>query len=94
MHSRKRPGGPFLWLQAGYFLDESDPDILVLRREDGSFVAAFSAVGATKKSLREAAEEDQRQKAHSSHGPCTAEEAVADSNWCNRSSPRNFRGEA
>ena len=26
-----------------YHLDESDPDILVLRRQDGSFVAAFSA---------------------------------------------------
>jgi hypothetical protein len=28
-----------------YSLDESDPDILVLRRQDGSFVAAFSARG-------------------------------------------------
>ena len=26
-----------------YYLDESDPDIVVLRRQDGSFVAAFSA---------------------------------------------------
>ena len=31
-----------------YFIDESDPDIVVLRRQDGSFVAAFSAMGATK----------------------------------------------
>jgi hypothetical protein len=30
-----------------YYLDESDPDILVLRRQDDSFVAAFSASGAT-----------------------------------------------
>ena len=29
-----------------YYLDESDPDIVVLRRQDGSFVAAFSARGA------------------------------------------------
>jgi hypothetical protein len=41
-----------------YYLDESDPDILILRRQDGSFVAAFSAQGATKEGIREAAEED------------------------------------
>ena len=29
----------------GYYLDESDPDIVVLRRQNGSFVAAFSARG-------------------------------------------------
>ena len=26
-----------------YYLDESDPDIVILRRSDDSFVAAFSA---------------------------------------------------
>jgi hypothetical protein len=31
-----------------YYLDQSDPDVLILRRRDGSFVAAFSARGATK----------------------------------------------
>jgi hypothetical protein len=31
-----------------YFLDESDPDIALLRRQDGSFLAAFSAQGATR----------------------------------------------
>jgi hypothetical protein len=41
-----------------YFLDESDPDILLLRRQDGSFVAAFSAQGATREGIAEAAEED------------------------------------
>jgi len=41
-----------------YYLDESDPDIVVLRRQDGAFVAAFSAQGATKEGIREAAEED------------------------------------
>ncbi len=46
-------------------MDESDPDILVLRRQDGSSVAAFSALGATKESIREAAEEDEQQKAYS-----------------------------
>ena len=41
-----------------YYLDEADPDILVLRRQDGSFVAAFSARGATKEGIAQAAEED------------------------------------
>ena len=41
-----------------YFLDESDPDILLLRRQDGSFVAAFSARGATREGFVEAARED------------------------------------
>jgi hypothetical protein len=31
-----------------YYLDESDPDVVLLRRQDDSFVAAFSAEGATK----------------------------------------------
>jgi hypothetical protein len=44
-----------------YHLDESDPDILVLRRQDGSFVAAFSARGATESSIVEAAKEDYRE---------------------------------
>ena len=42
----------------GYRLDESDSDVLVLRREDGSVVAAFSARGATREGIVEAAEED------------------------------------
>jgi hypothetical protein len=41
-----------------YYLDESDPDVLVLRRQDGTFVAAFSAQGATREGLVEAARED------------------------------------
>jgi hypothetical protein len=41
-----------------YYLDESDPDILVLRRQDSVFVAAFSSQGATKEGIREAAEKD------------------------------------
>jgi hypothetical protein len=34
-------------LPTHYYLDESDPDVLVLRRQDGTFVAAFSAQGVT-----------------------------------------------
>ncbi len=41
-----------------YHIDESDPDIVVLRRQDGAFVAAFSACGATKEAIVEAAKED------------------------------------
>ncbi len=44
-----------------YYLDESDPDVLILRRQDGAFVAAFSARGATKEGLIQAAEEDYRE---------------------------------
>ena len=41
-----------------YHLDESDPDVVVLRRQDGAFVAAFSARGATDSSIVDAARED------------------------------------
>jgi hypothetical protein len=41
-----------------YYLDESDPDIVFLRRQDGAFVAAFSASGATREGIVEAAKED------------------------------------
>jgi len=44
-----------------YYLDESDPDIVILRRQDGAFVAAFSASGATREGIAEAAEEDYRE---------------------------------
>jgi hypothetical protein len=52
------------WLAPTYFLDESDPDILVLRRADGSFVAAFSASGATRDGILQAAQEDYRLRHH------------------------------
>jgi hypothetical protein len=41
-----------------YHLDESDPDVVVLRRQDGAFVAAFSACGVTKEGIVGAAKED------------------------------------
>jgi hypothetical protein len=41
-----------------YYLDESDPDVVVLRRQDGTFVAAFSSIGVTEKGILEAATED------------------------------------
>jgi hypothetical protein len=45
-------------LKFDYYLDESDPDVLVLRRQDGTFVAAFSAQGATREGIVEASKED------------------------------------
>ena len=45
-------------LPSTYYLDESDADILLLRRQDGTFVAAFSASGATREGIVEAAMED------------------------------------
>jgi hypothetical protein len=43
-----------------YHIDESDPDIVVLRRQDGTFVAAFSAYGVTREGIVQAAKEDYR----------------------------------
>jgi hypothetical protein len=48
----------FLFPSFNYYLDESGPDILILCRQDDSFVAAFSAGGATKEGIIEAAKED------------------------------------
>src|SRR5919206_154176 len=47
-----------------YYLDESDADIVLLRRQDGAFVAAFSARGATKEGILEAGEEEEEEMAH------------------------------
>lgn len=48
--------GTVLELPSGYYL-ERDPDILILRRLDGSMVGAFSARGAAPEDIRRAAEE-------------------------------------
>jgi len=59
-----------------YYLDESDPDVVVLRRQDGAFVAAFSARGATREAIREAAQENYRALVgeHARSGDPAAEE--------------------
>ena len=49
---------PLILPKFDYHLDESDPDVLVLRRQDGAFVAAFSACEATKEGIVGAAKED------------------------------------
>jgi hypothetical protein len=43
-----------------YYLEESDPDVVILRREDGTYVAAFSAMGATNEGIIDAVKEDRR----------------------------------
>jgi hypothetical protein len=53
-------------LPTDYRMDKADADVAVLRRQDGSFVAAFSALGATGEAIRRAAEED-RVKGERSH---------------------------
>ena len=58
-----------------YFLDESDPDVIVLRRQDGTFVAAFSAQGATKEGIRQAAQDDYRALVEA-HTDCLAPSAT------------------
>jgi hypothetical protein len=45
-----------LALPNSYYLDESDPDIVILRRQDSTFVAAFST-RASKEGIVEAARE-------------------------------------
>ena len=51
----------FLFPKFSYYLDERDPDVVILRRQDGAFVAAFSARGATKEGIVEAAKEHYRE---------------------------------
>jgi hypothetical protein len=45
-------------LPPGYRLDRSDPDVWALRRPEGWVVAHFSAQGATREAIEEAARED------------------------------------
>ncbi len=49
-----------LFPKFNYYLDESDPDVVILRRQDDAFVAAFSANGASREGIMEAAKEDYR----------------------------------
>ncbi len=66
-------GAPLLLPKFDYHLDESDADVLVLRRQDGSFVAAFSACGATRGGIVEAAKEDYRALLREHAGPLSLE---------------------
>lgn len=48
-----------------YYLDESEPDIVILRRQDDSFVAALSASGPTREGNIDTAKEDYRDLVYS-----------------------------
>jgi hypothetical protein len=52
-----------------YYLDESDPDVVLLRRRDGSPVAAFSAMEATREGILQAAKEDRARALAESEPP-------------------------
>jgi DNA-binding SARP family transcriptional activator len=60
--------GLSLDLPTGYYL-ERDPDVLVLRRRDGSMVGAFSARGAAPEALKRAIEESSQGATTSSLAP-------------------------
>jgi hypothetical protein len=47
-----------LFAKFDYYLDESDPDVVILRRQDGAFMAAFSSRVATREGIVKAAKED------------------------------------
>ena len=51
-----------VYLPPGYYLDRSDPEVLVLRRGEGSAVARFSAPGYLAESVEQEAWEDHRQR--------------------------------
>ena len=59
-----------------YQLDEPDPDVAVLRRQDGTIVATFSVRGATREGILEAAKEDYRRlvEAQAASGTMVREE--------------------
>lgn len=59
-----------------YYLDQSDPDVVIVRRQDGTFVAAFSARGATKEGILEAAKEDRRELIQAHANPLSPEAAI------------------
>jgi hypothetical protein len=52
--------GERLSLPRHYFIDEWDPDAVILYRQDYAFVAAFSAKGVTREGIIEVAREDYR----------------------------------
>ena len=59
-----------------YYLDQSDPDVVILRRQEGSFVAAFSARGVTKDGILEAAREHRRALTRAHTSPLGPEAAM------------------
>ncbi len=54
----------------GYTLDRSDPDVLVLRRDDRkrTFVAVFSSTGVSPQGILDAVKEDRDRRGHGQKG--------------------------
>ena len=81
-----RPPGSSL--PAGYTLDGSDPDVAILRRPDGSFSAAFSAMGMTRTGIVCAIEDDRRRYPEAyeqGNGHSRGGEGVVEEPPCSRS---------
>ena len=51
-----------MYLPPGYYLDRSDPEVLILRSPEREFVARFSASGYLAESVEQRAWEDHRQR--------------------------------
>jgi hypothetical protein len=51
-----------MYLPPGYYLDRSDPEVLILRSPEEEFVARFSAPGYLAESVEQQAWEDHRQR--------------------------------
>ena len=49
-------------LPPGYYLDRTDPEVLILRSEEGALVARFSSRGYEAESIEREAWEDHRQR--------------------------------
>ncbi len=49
-------------LPPGYYLDRSDPEVLILHSEEGALVARFSTRGYAAESIEREAWEDHRQR--------------------------------
>jgi hypothetical protein len=49
-------------LPLGYYLDRSDPEVLILRSEEGALIARFSTRGYAAESVEREAWEDHRQR--------------------------------
>lgn len=49
-------------LPEGYYLEEEEPDFLILRRPDGSMVGVFAFPDATPETIGKAAKDDARER--------------------------------
>jgi hypothetical protein len=74
-------------------VDRSDPDILVLRRCDGSLVAAFSSRGVRSDGVRRAIEDDQKRQEATDRVPRAFVPRITNRRW-RRDEPETASAEA